>query len=652
MTTISKLVTTNTKGRNFNLSFDPLTLVVGGNFVGKTTVLDSIRLALMGKLPEAAKNADIFRMSSGSKMSIALHLSDDIVIARDFWQEGESVRSSGTDAVEYVTPLLNSAEYFGLTAGERLAYIAARVSGAEQKDSKGIMVELMRQWMDAEIDVHSEGVEALRAKLASELAKGGLQDALNRLLDKKSKGFTLPERFAHWNAVVKDRVGAVRTLAELKNREGECSAETLGEIREQVAEVQGNLAEAIERKGKFQQAKESSEKTAERRKKLTEWLAKPKGALARMAADYCGELKKLKAKYDEACVEGPNTASMQPALDELREKMNAAHRACEQVDAAITDLKKQIADLEHLESCPTCRAKKKGWKDVVSTDLNQRLSAEQQRLIYKEEELSVATTAFNSMKSALEKRIQQESAEKSIEESMATARNLAEQNERGDAEEKRQIAHFTEELNNLKAQDFDPDDLAGAEGDVKRLSEDLRAAQTRLDVAVRLQQQIASAVEAQEEHETATKILEAVKIAGMFLKDKQQAGTDAIIGGLLETVNFFTKDIMVAPLALHESEIGYFTPSGRFVQHDTFSGLEKLLTYCAMGCALSTKGKLRIALLDELGNLTTSMRHAFLFRVRQAVAAGILDQALGVIPLDPEEKAMEPLWKVIVLERN
>ncbi len=107
---------------------------------------------------------------------------------------------------------------------------------------------------------------------------------------------------------------------------------------------------------------------------------------------------------------------------------------------------------------------------------------------------------------------------------------------------------------------------------------------------------------------------------------------------------------MVAPLALHESELGYFLRNGRFVQHNTFSGLEMLLTYFAMGCALSTKGKLRIALIDELGNLTTSMRRKILTRAREAVTAGMLDQVIGVVPLDPDERAMEPFWKVITLE--
>ncbi len=323
MSHITKLVTTNTKGRSFNLSFDPLTLVVGENYSGKTTILDSIRLALMGKLPDAAKPASIFRMSSGTKMGISLHLSDDMVISRDYWADGDSIRSSGTDAEEYVTPLLNSKEWFELTPGERLSYVAALLKGPEEKSAwKTIMEELMSKLIEADIDTGEEGVQDLYSKIVTELKRGGPQDCLNRLLDKKGKGFTLPTQFTHWNSVVKDRVGAVRTLAELKNREKECSVETIGEIREEIARIQKDLSEATELKGKLQQAKETSENTAERRKMIAEWLAKPKGDHATGAADYRAKFKKSKEKFETFGRRGDTSASMQPLLDAAREKMN------------------------------------------------------------------------------------------------------------------------------------------------------------------------------------------------------------------------------------------------------------------------------------------------------------------------------------------
>lgn len=650
MSHISRLVTTNTKGRSFNLAFDPLTLIVGPNFAGKTTVLDSIRLALIGKLPEAAKNADIFKMSSGSKMGIALHLSNDIVISRDHWSDGESVRSSGTDAAEYVTPLLNSAEYFGLTAGERLGYIAARLTGPAEKGAKDLMVELLARWRDAGIDTSAEGVEDLNRKIVSELKRGGMQECLNRILDKKDKkNFTLPAQYTHWNAIVGDRVGAVRTLAELKNREQECSAETIGEIREQIATIHKDLAEATERKGKFQQAKETSERTAERRKKITEWLAKPKGEHATVAKDFREKYEKVKAKFNTFGMRADSSASMQTTLDGLREKMNIARTGFNLTSIDVADARKRLEEVEHLESCPTCQAKKKGWKTAVVLTLKEALSVNEHRLENLEKAHAAAKASFELMEGTVKLRAQQEAEEKEVEDAMKTFEAAALEADRKDAEEKQSVENFRSELETTAAI-FDPDDLASAEGDVRDRTAELQAAQERLQTATKLQQQLVSAVEAQEEHETASKILEAVKVAGVFLKEKQQGGTNKLIGGLLGTVNFFTKDIMVAPLALHENELGYFLPNGRFVQHDTFSGLEKLLTYCAMGCALSTTGRLRVALLDELGNLTTSMRKAILFRARQAVAAGMLDQVIGVVPLDPDEKAMEPFWKIITLE--
>jgi len=657
MTHIARLTTTNTKGRSFNLSFDPLTLIVGANFAGKTTVLDSIRLALMGKLPDAARNADIFRMSSGSRMAISLHLSDDIVISREYWTEGDGVRSSGTDAAEYVTPLLNSAEYFGLTAGERLGYIAARVKGGAQKDSKGIMAELLARWREAGIDTSAEGVENLNRMIVSELSKGGLQECLNRLLDKKSKSpVTLPNQFSHWNAVVKDRAGAVRTLAELKNREAECSAETIGEIREEIATIQRDLAEATERKGKFQQAKERSEATAAREKELKAWMAKPKGDFEAQLTTLRAILKEQQDRLSKIDLSGESARDLMKLMQEKAQRHSQALADCQQFDAKAKEILEEISDVEHELQCPRCGSKSKEWKKKKE-DKIQSLNAElgQKNLslneaISRRDSLASEHTELQSRHNV---RFQQEELSRSLTSEIERTESKIMLTERDDREEKHFVQSFTEELKTLTASAFDPDDLAGAEGDVRRLTGELHAAQERLQTATKLQQQLVSAVEAQEEHETASKMLEAVKIAGTFLKEKQQEGTNALIGGLLGTVNFFTKDIMVAPLALHESELGYFLPNGRFVQHDTFSGLEKLLTYCAMGCALSTTGRLRVALLDELGNLTTSMRHAILARARAAVAAGMLDQVISVLPLDQiDTDPQHEGWKIIRLTQK
>lgn len=658
MPTITHLQTTNTAGRSFNLELSPLVAVCAPNFSGKTTLLNCIRLALAGKLPSAAKNADIFLMSSGRTMSILLDLSDGNRIERTLQQDGDSIRMTGSDSAEYVTPLLNAKEYFELTASERLHYIASRMPVKAKVDSKSIVDDLLRAWTEAKVETTSDEITDILCGITAQLnSKEGVAEGLTRLLDKgkKPQGYNLADRFTYWNGRQKDTIGAIRTLSELKNRESECSAETLAEIRQEIALLQIQLNTENQRKGQLTQAKATNERTAQRKTAIKQWLAKPvKGDWNEFIAELKGKIESDEKRLREIDLSGETAQEIMAKLSDNQLAMVKLTTTRDHMSEEASRILEEIANIEHELKCPTCGSSTKEWKKRKSDRLEAAKISHQmlkKAQAASETQFLFLTTQKDLLGGMHVVRFQKESLHKAISNGLDDLRRQLEKSERDAADEKTRVAQFTAELQNLNATPFDQEALDTAIAEVSKLETAMQEAASRLNTATKLQQDILRAVEAQEEHETAKTSLEAVKVAVAFLREKQQEGTNSLITGLLDTVNFFTDGIMVAPLVLHEGEIGYFLPDGRFVSHETFSGLESLLMYLAMGAALSSTGKLRIALLDELGNLTESKRIAVMDRCAEAVEKGILDQVLCVMPVDEGQSIMiRPEWQRIQLE--
>lgn len=78
--------------------FDQNTYICGPNGVGKSTILTSIQLALLGKIPgQSATNATIFRHANKPTMSVSLELTDDnncVIITRSWTIKRNSVSAN------------------------------------------------------------------------------------------------------------------------------------------------------------------------------------------------------------------------------------------------------------------------------------------------------------------------------------------------------------------------------------------------------------------------------------------------------------------------------------------------------------------------------------------------------------------------------
>lgn len=102
---------------------------------------------------------------------------------------------------------------------------------------------------------------------------------------------------------------------------------------------------------------------------------------------------------------------------------------------------------------------------------------------------------------------------------------------------------------------------------------------------------------------------------------------------LLETANQVTAGIMRGALRYEDGEIGYMR-DGVWVNHECFSGTEKLLAYAGLQIALCVDAPSRIVIMDEYGRMSTERKQEVATRMMDLLRKGVLDQW---IILDPSK---------------
>lgn len=129
---LTRITGENIKGESFSHELGATTAIVGTNFSGKSAILEAIRLALIGFIPEIGKrSSSTWELSSGSKMSVQVRFDDVRPLTREFWLEGGTVKSQlrvGDEALPFGStdfeslPLLSPEAYFELTDSEGTQY--------------------------------------------------------------------------------------------------------------------------------------------------------------------------------------------------------------------------------------------------------------------------------------------------------------------------------------------------------------------------------------------------------------------------------------------------------------------------------------------------------------------------------------------------
>jgi hypothetical protein len=382
----------NLKGPAFHYALSPKTIIFGANFSGKTRIADAVRLALLANLPELGlKNSATFELSSGSEMSVTLDLTGCEVerIQRTWRTERGSIKASHNLTAEedaYRCPLLNVAEWFGMTERERIDFVFRSVRMPEDKTAAGIIATLQRLTFG---DEHSEAIEEAKADIITSIkyvmtrgnGPGSFDPAKlpDAIMTAESE---LAEDFKLWNGRAKDGEGAIRIMTELKLQADECSAVTLTDLRNEQSRLEGLSAEANRVMGALTSQQEAAVATVRRRGEIEHLLTKvPPAAKPEPTFRPTVDIETMRSALrhgEEGLKQYPVEDEETPRNDafNLRLVREGLEGRLKNIAGTVDKLRGDLLDLDALECCPNCQSKGKGWKKHLQASIEKQLEAE------------------------------------------------------------------------------------------------------------------------------------------------------------------------------------------------------------------------------------------------------------------------------------
>jgi hypothetical protein len=617
---IKSLRATNLKGRNFDLSFGKLNFITGENFVGKTAILDAIRLAMLGGVPELGATARAqFQLAGGSEtvMSATVTMDDsDTPYSRSLSLVKGVVKTDGTDKIEL--PLLSPEAFFTMTEKEQREYVSSRFNGGLDLTTDGIMAGIERLSFGED---HSEAIEAAKAEILPVVrqfvsAKDKEQGISNAIA-------ALKTMFTTESSKAKDTAGAVRVLSELKAKESVFTG--LPEITAAIAAVRQELAEANEAKGKLIGQRDAFNKAKVANSTLEARLNTP-----------------APAPFNEPEPPSPthNLIELRKQVTTLQglmaeEKRNSGQHAIRlsNLKVQLAEVEEQITKLDSLECCPFCKSDQEGWnkplrsfyveKRATITDDARQAKADLDDAVSREhvhgEKMKSVSTLLGQQEVIAE-------AHQAWMRRAATAKAVIE-------EDQKQREALKEQLNAASPQPPSESDIILASRKVEELQVKARGLEESRSIVEGIQNDIKRAAQSAQANTIHEAKKDVIKLVGRLLVELQEKAVSGVFVEMLAIANRIAGTILNAPIAFHEGEIGRWK-DGRFISHKTFSGTEKTVCYSAIAAALSSKAKHRIMLVDEVSRLSPSMLVKFADVLAERVEDNTLDQVIMVAPSD------------------
>ena len=153
---VEKVHLKNFKGVTKSYDLGDLSLIVGSNRAGKTTILDAIRLCLLGYHPKLGKQpSSLFSLSSGDEMSCSIFLEDGRTAEYSLTSTGGKIskqwNSLGDSINDNISIQFDPSVYFQATSRERKRKVFATITSTDD------LAEKIRAKIRS---VPSEGTEA------------------------------------------------------------------------------------------------------------------------------------------------------------------------------------------------------------------------------------------------------------------------------------------------------------------------------------------------------------------------------------------------------------------------------------------------------------------------------------------------------------
>lgn len=604
------------KGGDFNHELSGVTLVCGKNFTGKTARLEAVRLALMGYLPELGKTGvATMGLARNGGLTVEADMEDGRHVSRS-WKQGKSGVKATVDGSIPETPavLMDPSTYFSLGDKDRIRYVFGLINVEEKVNADVVISELK----NIRLEENTEATEKALRELVdwvdeSDRARQDLGTPVQDWLEEIVAG--IREKLKTGRQTLDRLSKTVQGLTQVQASEDPAVdvSEDLEQARKRVGDLRSELAVINERIRKAASVRGEIQR-----------LHALKVKLECESADIPALEKEL-VELISFGYSVPDCGSIESGLNESR-KRQAQFESEYKMQARRADgFRKEIAEVNALECCPSCKCKGKGWR---------------QNLIGNREELRAEAVGLMN---ELAKRQEEAAAEVAAgSEALAKARDL-EQKER----DRQSRVSRLEMLLRVARQNSDELGRVNEALKIQPIEEDYSASRSDLETAIAAAQEEVNRLDGMQRKADAEKS-EAARRAQVILDHGEQAIYVSLMaeavkameklqvklvedafGVIMAKANRLVEGIMLSPLEYKDGEIGRWN-GGTWVPHKTFSGTEKALGYAAISLALAADAPCKIVMIDELGRLDLWNLEKLLGRAKELVEAGVIDQFIGV----------------------
>lgn len=607
------------KTTDFSHRLQPVNIIVGRNFSGKTAILEAVRLALGGYIPELGKqNVATGGLCRNGSMEVQVDFDGGAFVKRNWDLRGSTWKSSFEEFKVKPIPavMLDPNEYFHLGDKDRVRYVFGKTRMAEM--SGEAVVAAVR---GLRIEDSTEETEVILSGLVAEI------DA--------------SDSTRHQNDVaVQAWLECLIADIATRTKEAKQNADRMRKTVEGLAVLPSDL-DAVDLAPKIKAATKLKDDATTL---AAEALAKYEMLLGQSAAYWKAkdrlatlpalDVTALEAKRDALW---QSTSTFKDASHEAGVIVNQLTQSLAKLDdkkhrleISVATAKEKLAAMLSHDCCPTCKAAGTGWADAVKAEFTKVIED--------------AEAEINAMTLAIEERQEllgdaQEDHKAARQDNSTNALNVAEW--KHTVEEIKRRTEAAKAHTDLSARlsampNPTPAEVAAAQ-DAAQVAKALRDIRSNELDALVVQQRSFDRIKLERSIQAKAR-LELVKakadltVKAAVLKRLEQIQTEmveAAFGSILATANRLCAPMLNSPLEYRDGEIGRQEGSA-WVRHKTFSGTEKAIAYAAISIALASDSECRLVMVDEMGRLDPENKTKLVELADSLIAEGLIDQFIGV----------------------
>jgi len=362
---IKEIAFTNVKGQTGTQSLSGMDIFIGPNGSGKTTRVQSLELALLGYVPGQGKtSAETFKLATGEEMSVSLK-KEDFSFTRTFKKTVKVKRKTGERSVTIgetvsVSPgrgesndtekkariiaevgrfpvMLDFNEFLALSDAKRRDFIySLSPINSDSWTRNKIENYLKDHLLTMELEINDKEQYQVMAELIQEVIQKfpinySTHDGLQAMMD------WVATELSKWNGKKKDSQGAVRSIAEAKNKLAETDRnivegkKELDELREKLVAIEKQISRDTE-------IKKAIETRINRINELKQLIGETQKKESGNTAELDERLKSLQGQITEE----PNIETL---VNEIKDRLSVCRKQVKELDTERRDIKTKITEV-------------------------------------------------------------------------------------------------------------------------------------------------------------------------------------------------------------------------------------------------------------------------------------------------------------------